>query len=106
MFDLVGPDQELIYVQGPFQTERLPGLEDMRAPEQQLTALGSTNGRQWVEFAYEYEACAWMQRHYVIPLNSNETLVVTMQTPQEHASRSIAAADAIAQTLEPFQSSA
>ena len=103
MFDLIGQDNALIYVQGPFQKTRLPALTDMGAPGQAITATGTTNERQWVEFAYEHEAVAWLQRHYVIPFSHNRALVVTMQTPQMHAGRTIAAADLIVQTLAPVQ---
>lgn len=105
VFDLIGSDNALIYVQGPFQTTRLPALTDMGAPGQAITATGTTNERHWVEFAYEHETEAWVQRHYIIPFSRNRALVVTMQTPQMHARRTIAAADLVVQTLALVQDS-
>jgi hypothetical protein len=103
VFDLVGPDNALIYVQGPFVAARLPALTDMAAPGQAITATGTTNERHWVELAYEHEAMTWLQRHYVIPFIGNRALVVTMQTPQQQASRTISAAELLLQTLAPVQ---
>jgi hypothetical protein len=103
VFDLIGPDNALIYVQGPFVTTRLPALTDMGAPGQAITATGTTNERPWVELAYEHDSVTWFQRHYVIPFSSNRALVVTMQTPQQQASRTITAAEILVQTLAPVQ---
>ena len=101
VFDLIGPDNALIYVQGPFVTTRLPALTDMAAPGQTITGIGTVSERQWVELAYEHERVPWFQRHYVIPFSSNRAVVVTMQTPQQHASRTIDAAELLVQTLVP-----
>ncbi len=103
VFDLIGSDNALIYFQGPFQTTRLPALADMRAPGQAITATGTMNERQWVEFAYEHEAVAWLQRHYVIPFSSHRALVLTLQAPQKQASHSIDAADNMIETLAPVE---
>ena len=102
-FDLIGPNDTLIYIQGPFNPARLPGVEQMGAPGQQLIQTGVIDAHPWVEFDYEHEGSIWLQRHYLVHLDPTTALVVTMQAPKAHAPSSITAADDIATTLVRYQ---
>src|SRR5262249_33527672 len=52
-FDLVGREEELVYVQGPFALERLPAIPELVAPGQRIVARGTPEER-WIELSYEH----------------------------------------------------
>ena len=76
-FDLLGPAQTMIYLQGPVLASRLPPLADMHAADQSVIAQGET----WVELAYEHEGAEWRQRHQIAALGEYR-LVLTGQGPE------------------------
>lgn len=73
-FDLVGPDDALIYAQAP---RRLPPLERMFGPGQRAVARGAT----WIELEYEHDGRPWWQRHELF----GDGVVFTAQAPAERA---------------------
>lgn len=93
-FDLLGPDQTMIYLQGPILAARLPALADMHAPEQAAVAIGEN----WIELGYEHEGRAWRQRHIVAALDEYR-LVVTGQGPEEHFDAVSSAVQEVAESV-------
>lgn len=81
VFDLHGPDQSLIWVQGPFDRADLPDIEALAAPGQTLAGVASQGGVEAVELAYDHDGVAWNQRHYLVPFAGAQVLAVTAQAP-------------------------
>ena len=77
MFDLVGPDGSLIFIQTP---RKVPDPSWLVAPGQQLHGHGRGERSRWIEVRYHHEAQAWAQRHDVVELDG-VTCVVTAQCP-------------------------
>lgn len=98
-FDLVGPDNTLIFVQGPatYQTRLL----DMMASEgQREFGRGKTpSGHDWIELEYDAEGTKWRQRHYARKISSTDCFVVTAQCAQPKAVPIFQAADEVTESL-------
>jgi hypothetical protein len=79
-FDLLGPDDSLIFVQTP---RRLPPLAEIRASGQELDCSGSDSRSEWVQLRYLVDGAPWSQRHHVVRLGA-VVAVISAQAPQEH----------------------
>ena len=99
MFDLLGPDDALMYLQGPFPLERLPSFERVAAPGQQIVATGVKSGVPFVELSYEHDGIPWRQRHYRIE-HGNTAVMLTTQAPLANASAAQAASELLIGSLE------
>ena len=77
VFDLLGPDGSLIFVQTP---ARLTAVPDMRAPGQVMASTGADAQSEWVDLQYVHDGADWHQRHHVRRLNG-VNIVVTAQAP-------------------------
>jgi hypothetical protein len=97
-FYLRGPNEGLIYLQGPFPRERLPALTAMAAPGQTIRG----HGEDWVELSYEHDGVAWVQRHRLVDFEGN-ALVVTSQSPESGAEITDVAAEQVASSLAPYK---
>jgi hypothetical protein len=98
-FDLVTPDDTLIFVQGPGSNE--PNLLETMATEGQ-TEIGrgkTSNGHEWIELGYEVQGKKWRQRHYVRKISPQQSFVVTAQCPQSIAEKIFHASDEVADSL-------
>jgi len=91
MFDLIGPNDAVIYVQTP---RRIPAPSAMVAPGQRLHDEGTTERSRWVEVRYHHEHREWAQRHDVVALDG-VTCVVTSQCPVSALESIIGARDAV-----------
>ncbi len=60
VFDLIGPDDALIFVQTP---SKMPSLDEVAAPGQRVHQRGAGEHSRWVELRYEHEGREWTQRH-------------------------------------------
>jgi len=81
-FDLVGPDQSLLYLQGPFASERVKHGELLAALGQKMIenrVLGSIE-RVWFEYRFEGED--YFQVHHLIGLEER-VLIITLQVLSE-----------------------
>lgn len=88
-FELVGPEDSLIFVRSPLE---LPSPEDLAGPGRKLTNKGET----WVELAYDHERAAWWRRHEIA-----HGLVFTAQAPEPVKPRVAQALQLILKTLTP-----
>ena len=103
LFDLIGPDDALIYLQGPFQPGRLPAREAMTAPGQEVAAMGELADYGWVELTYQHQGKPWLQRHYVVSDLPQRVFVVTMQAPEPASVGCIEATELVVTTLRPYE---
>jgi hypothetical protein len=100
VFYLRGPDDALVYVQGPFPPEKRPGLADLAAPGQTVHRQGETAGSHWVELDYIHDGRPWRQRQYLVsPWPSAHFVLVSTQAREEHAELTARAADEIASRI-------
>jgi hypothetical protein len=86
-FDLVGPEQTLIYVQAP---AKMPSLTGLCGPGQKVSQTGSN----WIELIYEHEGNRWWQRHEL-----SGRLVLSAQGPEKAKSMGQEALKAILASL-------
>lgn len=102
-FYIRGPDDSLVYLQGPVSTERLPPLPEMIGPGQ--TVLGhEREGRVgWVELAYEHDGQVWRQTRRVVNDGQGFALVVTCQSPEAFSEQASAAAREVVASLRPYK---
>jgi hypothetical protein len=75
-FDLVGGNDEVIYVQHPRQ---LPAIEEMCAPNQSIKQLVKDSDSEWIELEYTHEGSPWFQRHEIVSL-PEQRVAVTLAT--------------------------
>lgn len=99
MFDLLGPDDALMYLQGPFPLERLPTFDRVAAPGQQIVATGVSSGVPFVELSYEHDGAPWRQWHYRIEHGATTAVVLTTQVPLANASAAHAASELLIGSL-------
>ena len=97
-FDLVGPNGTLVFIQGPFDPERLPALSDMVGTGQSIHNIGSS----WVELSYLDGSVAWRQTHRLIAFGS-DVVVVSSQAPVEWNALVSAAAMIVGDSLAPSE---
>jgi hypothetical protein len=83
-FDLLGPDDALIFIQGPVPNRNI--LDEMAADGQTEIGRGKTpSGHEWIELGYEVAGAQWRQRHYTRVVSRSMAFVVTAQCLQTHA---------------------
>lgn len=95
-FLLLGPDDTVIFPQGPVPAERLADAQALVAEDQAITAERDENGTRVVELGYEHEGAPWWQAHWLAPLPGGRLLVVTAQAPLPAAAAAREAAATIA----------
>lgn len=101
-FDLLGPDESLIYLQGPYPPARVPPMNKLVIPGQTLVGQGEGPGFRWVEVAYTHEGRRWHKRYAFAAWVQDHVLVVTGQALERNAVSTAAATDALAASLRPF----
>lgn len=87
-YDLVGPANSLIYLQGPFAKAPADGLHGLAGPGQIIRATGRIGAHEWVRLTYSHAGALWEQAHVVVATAPRLVLVVTMQAPKEEADAS------------------
>ncbi len=85
LFDLLGPEDVLLYFQGPFADSALPSPEDMAAPEQTFAGVEESQGRQIVTLSYRHNGSPWTMLHVLSPWTDGHTMILTAQFPEEQS---------------------
>ncbi|MFG2057497.1 hypothetical protein ACGFI9_26105 [Micromonospora sp. NPDC048930] len=99
-FYLRGPDEAMIFPQGPVPLARLAGPDALVAPGQRVLDRRVLDGDiDVVELAYAHDGVAWWQAHWAIPVGRERALVLTGQAPEAGAAVVRTAADRMAVTL-------
>ena len=101
VFDLVGPDESQIWVQGPVPAEKVPPLDQMMGEGQTTDRLTTCAGGAMVELVYEHEAEPWRMFHVLVDRYVGGVAIVSAQTPETHAGLVRAAVEEIAASLRP-----
>ncbi|MEV0128696.1 hypothetical protein AB0H83_09530 [Dactylosporangium sp. NPDC050688] len=91
-FYLHGPDEQLIFPQGPAV---VAGPDALVAPGQTVLQRGSTAGAEVVEVGYQHEGEPWWQAHFLLPHGEHHTLVLTAQSRYADAAGTRAAAQSM-----------
>jgi len=79
VFDLVGPDHSLIFIQTP---ARIGNVSDLRTSDQVIASTGADAQSEWVHLRYSHDGAEWHQRHHVRRLGGI-AVVVTAQARVE-----------------------
>jgi hypothetical protein len=95
-FDLVGPDGSLIFIQVP---RRVPPLERMVAPDQEMFEQGAYLTHSWVGVRYIEGGRVYIQRHAVVRIR-DFTAIVTLQTPADTFSRVMNVHEFVTESLQ------
>lgn len=80
-FDLEGPGESCLWVQGPVTGGELPPLAEMKTDEQRFVAEHPGERGAIAEFEYEHEGIPHCMFQGVIPYVDTQVLVVTGQCP-------------------------
>ncbi|BCJ48179.1 hypothetical protein GCM10010168_25390 [Actinoplanes ianthinogenes] len=81
-FYLFGPDQAMIFPQGPVAADRLADPDALVADYQTvLDRRTDEDDVSVVELGYQHDGQQWWQGHWMIPLRGNHVLVLTGQGP-------------------------
>lgn len=98
-YDLVGPDESLMFIQGPVEKAFVPPIEELVAPGQKLTGQGSDHGSQWIELEYHHEKVKWCQRHFVRNHNDH-VFLITGQSKSKVKKNMISALNALVASFQ------
>jgi hypothetical protein len=97
-FDLLGPDDAIVLVQGPAAGNGL--LDAMAANGQTEVGRGrTTGGFEWIELDYEVGGRRWRQRHHARPISESASFVITAQCLESAAESIFAAAGEVTDSL-------
>lgn len=96
-FDLYAGDGRLIYPQGPYPSGKV-NRDALVQPGARKTQTGTVGSAEFIECAYEAEDRPWKLRHYIFTARGH-VLVITAQSPLEHADVVFVAADRLVDGL-------
>jgi hypothetical protein len=98
-FHLWGPDNSLIYLQGPLNRDRIPPLTELAGPGQTILAQQRDSAFDAVDLAYQHDGADWRQSHHLVPFTDDRVLIITAQTPATHANLTRQAAEIVARSV-------
>lgn len=98
-FDLTGPDEAMIFAQGPLDQEMIPAPAAMAGPGQTIVEQRSEPEFDAIDLDYEHEGGPWRQSHYIVACDAERKLVITAQSPAVHAATTRAAAESAARSV-------
>ena len=101
-FDLVGPNNEMIYIQHP---NNLPDVAELCAPDQTVVNIKRNAESEWIDLEYDHAGLKWRQRHEVITL-LDRRVAVTMQSLSQFADDAVIAAQEVTRSLTPYGNTA
>ncbi|OKI69651.1 hypothetical protein A6A27_21410 [Micromonospora sp. CB01531] len=97
---LLGPDEAMIFPQGPVPLERLAAPDALVAPGQRIVDRRVLDDDiEVVELAYAHDGAPWRQAHWLIPVGAQRALVLTGQTLEAASGTVRSAGDRMAVTL-------
>jgi hypothetical protein len=77
-FDLLGPAQSLVYLQGPFASEKVKHGEQLAAPGQNIIENRVIDSIERAWFEYRFEGEDYYQVHHLVGLEGR-VLMITLQ---------------------------
>ncbi len=98
-FYLRGPEDALIYIQGPYPPDQIPPLNETAAPGQQVIDHQHGPDFEVVELTYQHEGVDWHQTHHLVPLNDTLAVIVTTQSPATQAPQTRLAATSMGRSV-------
>jgi hypothetical protein len=99
LFDFLGPDDSLIYVQGPIAADTVPAAKELCAPTQHFVKEGFSGVTPWAEFEYQHEGESWCQRQYRHEA-AGLAFLLTSQCRSAQSAELGSAADAVIESFE------
>lgn len=80
-FDLVGPDESRLWIQGPVKAADCPTLEELATPDQTLLGTRTLAGRTAVELGYDLDGQPWRMVHVIVERGDGWTFFASGQGP-------------------------
>ena len=80
-FDLVGPDESRLWIQGPVRAADCPTLEELATPDQTLVGTRTLAGRTAVELGYDLDGQPWRMVHVIVERGDGWTFFASGQGP-------------------------
>lgn len=100
-FDLEGPHESCLWIQGPVTGTELPPLAEMRTEDQQFTGLLEGTRGPIAEFQYDHDGTPHCMFQGVIPYHDDQVLVVTGQCQPGERELTLAGVRLLASSLVP-----
>lgn len=94
-FELLGPEQEYVSIQGPAANAALPRVQDAVGPGQTVVASGD----DWLELSYAHDGASWIQRVVRVQLIPDAFVLVIGQGLERQREQVVAGAMAVARSL-------
>ena len=99
-FLLLGPEETMVWLEGPFPREKATPIEKLVAPGQTLRAVAEADDAARVDIDYEHDGEPWWQRRYAIAVDTDKVLLATGQARRRHEELVRAAVDLVEHSLE------
>jgi hypothetical protein len=80
-FDLVGPDESRLWIQGPVKAADCPTLEELATPDQTRLGTRTLAGRTAVELGYDLDGQPWRMVHVIVERGDGWTFFASGQGP-------------------------
>lgn len=99
-FDLEGPRDSYLWIQGPVTASELPPLAEMKTDEQEVVGLLEGSRGPIAEFRYEFDGEPHLMFQSVIPYVDDQALVVTGQCQPEERELTLRGVRQLADNLQ------
>jgi len=80
-FDLVGPEDARLWIQGPVRAADCPTLEELATPDQTQLGTCTLAGRTAVELGYDLDGEPWRMVHVIVERGDGWTFFASGQGP-------------------------
>ena len=100
-YDLVGPDDSLIFPNGLVPKERFSNAQALLAEGQRIIDQRVVDGIRVVELEYTNAGEPWWQSHWLVSWGDSRLLLITAQAPLVHAAVTAKAAELVAGSAWP-----
>lgn len=101
-FELKGPGESLIWIQGPLSPERLPPVDRFNGPGQETIEIAQGRGGTLIELSYQHNGTPWRMFHALVERYDGAVFIVSGQSPAVFRELVRDAVQEIASSLTPM----
>jgi hypothetical protein len=92
-FDLVGPEDSRLWIQGPVKAADCPTLEELATPDQTVLGTRTLAGRTAVELGYDLDGQPWQMVQVIVERGDGWTFFASGQGPESQRDLVLSALD-------------
>lgn len=92
-FDLVGPEESRLWIQGPLKAADCPTLDELATPDQTRLGTRPLSGRTAVELGYDLDGQPWRMVHVIVERGDGWTFFASGQGPESQRDLVLSALD-------------